>query len=105
MQNYSKQINDRAEEDQRLRKSKSEWGKVSEYDKKSTKFLENLILELGFPSISKVGKKASRNAWLLAQHSPSLDFQKKFLELTLDNEGDVDPRNKADNKDTAHNLL
>ncbi len=49
-------------------------------DKRNTAELKDIIKEYGWPTISMVGKKASFNAWLLAQHA---DHDQKFQEAVL----------------------
>ncbi len=49
-------------------------------DKRHTTELKGIINEYGWPTISLVGKKASFNAWLLAQHA---DHDQKFQEMVL----------------------
>jgi hypothetical protein len=78
-----------AKEDQRLRfqldvgSDKDElWAKITRQDAKSTKMIKSIIQEIGWPTISKVGEKASQAAWLLVQHADKdLGFQKECLEL------------------------
>ncbi len=57
--------------------------------------MKNLIKEIGLPTISKVGKVASYNAWLLVQHSPDLEFQKEYLKLLKENRNDINLANIA----------
>ncbi|MEX2029073.1 MAG: DUF6624 domain-containing protein [Candidatus Paceibacterota bacterium] len=53
-----------------------------EIDRKNTEKMKEIIAEIGFPSISKVGIEGSNNAWLLIQHADhDVEFQKKCLEL------------------------
>lgn len=47
--------------------------------KKNTKILRQIIASYGWPTISLVGEDAAHAAWLVAQHSPSLSFQKECL--------------------------
>ncbi len=61
--------------------------------------ITEIIIEIGYPTISKVGKKASFNAWLIIQHHPQGDFQKKCLALMEENKDDVNPQNIAYLKD------
>ena len=67
--------------DQEMR-LKGKWSPI--VDKKNTKILQKIIDENGWPAISLVGEDAENSAWLVAQHSPSLDFQKKCLKLLLE---------------------
>ena len=53
-----------------------------EIDKQNTEYLEKIVDEDGWPTISKVGDEASQAAWLLVQHADHKpDFQAKCLEL------------------------
>lgn len=53
-----------------------------EVDKRNTERMKEIIAKIGFPSISKVGKEGSHNAWLLIQHADlDVEFQKMCLEL------------------------
>jgi len=46
--------------------------------------MKKIVRELGWPTIQKVGKKASYNAWLLVQHADqNLKFQEKCLSLMI----------------------
>jgi len=65
--------------------------------KESTKMLKEIIEKIGWPTISKVDQRASRAAWLIAQHADfDVDFQEKCLQLMLDAEPDsVDLENIA----------
>ncbi len=58
--------------------------------------LRNIISEIGFPTISKVGKEASNAAWLIIQHSiGEPDFMKGGYGLMLENADDLELRNLA----------
>jgi hypothetical protein len=49
---------------------------------KNAEKLNEIIDEIGFPTIEKVGIDASESAWLIIQHSISIpDFMKKCLKL------------------------
>ena len=51
-------------------------------DKKNTEGMKEIVEEIGWPSVSKVGKKASIDAWLLVQHADhDVDFQSYCLSL------------------------
>ena len=79
----AKKINRLADEDQEFRKKLKIGTKGnSKIDQKNTSELKQIIKEYGWPTIPLVGKKASHNAWLLAQHA-DLDhkFQKKVLNM------------------------
>lgn len=78
------------DKDLRLRDKLIEEGKLSDgYNQNmetlhiaNAQALEKIITEIGFPSISKVGKEASEAAWLIIQHAISLpNFMKKCAEL------------------------
>ena len=72
-------------------------------DRERTKELKEIIAKYGWPTISMVGKKASRGAWLVAQHADhDVTFQKRvlsMLELIYRESRDVDPANIAFLKD------
>ncbi|MBT1702856.1 DUF6624 domain-containing protein [Chryseosolibacter indicus] len=64
----------------------------------NAKGLEEIIDEIGYPTIDKVGKEASEAAWLIIQHSISQpNFMRKCAELLANavSENKVDPRNLA----------
>ncbi|MEK7573927.1 MAG: DUF6624 domain-containing protein [Patescibacteria group bacterium] len=77
----AKKINILAEKDQQIRKQAE---KNKAWDKKidisNTKEMKKIIENYGWPIISLVGEKASRNAWLLVQHA---DYDKKFQKYCL----------------------
>lgn len=62
-------------------------GKVmwnNDLNKKHTQSLKEIISKFGWPTIPMVGRKASKNAWLLVQHAEhAKSFQKKCLHLML----------------------
>jgi len=75
-----------AEVDQHMRKTNTEKNHDSELwkeiDSKNTVLLKQIIEKIGWPTTSKVGKEASEDAWLIAQHADlDVDFQKQCLEL------------------------
>ena len=58
--------------------------------------LKKMINQIGWPTISKVGKKASFAAWLIAQHADQdPKFQKYCLNLMLSVKNDVEKKNIA----------
>lgn len=87
------------EEDQQMREknlSNDEyWDKA--VDKRNTNQLKEIIGEVGWPTVSKVGPEAMRASWLLVQHADhDTEFQKKCLELMKQQEeGEVDKANIA----------
>lgn len=90
----------RMEEEQRLR---SEWvdkaddpqfaAQIAEIDAQNTVWLEKIIEEQGFPRLSAVDVDGLQAVFLLIQHSPSLEFQKKCLVLMEQalQQGEADP--------------
>jgi hypothetical protein len=55
------------------------WEDIHNYQEKR---LKEIIEEIGWPTISKVGAEASNAAWLIAQHADrNVSFQKECLEL------------------------
>lgn len=66
---------------------------------KNAEKLNEIIDEIGFPTIEKVGIDASESAWLIIQHSISKpDFMKKCLKLL----GNLAVENKAYETNLAH---
>ncbi|MFZ3068710.1 MAG: DUF6624 domain-containing protein [Microgenomates group bacterium] len=68
-------------------------------DERNYQRIAKIIDQIGYPTISKVGKQASFNAWLIIQHHPQVEFQKKCLQLMENAEDDVNPQNIAYLKD------
>lgn len=66
---------------------------VSALDTENTKFLKSLVERFGWPKISDVGEDVALAAWLIAQHSPDLEFMNHCLELMQENPDEVDPKN------------
>ncbi|MBD2023826.1 DUF6624 domain-containing protein [Leptolyngbya sp. FACHB-711] len=76
------------ERDQEMRNSQ-EWD--AEVDIRNTQRLKQIIGEIGWPSISKVGREAANYAWLLAQHADhDVAFQRDCLHLMQHLMSDVD---------------
>jgi len=92
----AKQINEFAKNDQLLRNrifskpsiSEEDKKALEDFDKNSSDFIKSIVSEICLPTITKVGKKASYNSWLLVQHSRDLKFQKSYLGLLKQNEKD-----------------
>ncbi|WET50776.1 hypothetical protein PYS58_06495 [Chryseobacterium indologenes] len=58
--------------------------------------LRQIIKEIGFPGISKVGTEASEAAWLIAQHAIAEPaFMKLFFELMTENSWDINKKHWA----------
>lgn len=58
--------------------------------------LREIISEIGYPTISKVGEKASNAAWLIIQHAiGEPEFMKKCCIMMEESVGDINPANKA----------
>src|SRR4051812_14973994 len=67
------------EEDQRIRWSGTPDQRI---DRRHADRLEAIIAAIGWPTIRKVGRRASRMAWLLAQHADhDRRFQRRCLAL------------------------
>jgi len=70
--------------DQEMRKRSHEEENFWDYeiDKKNTQRMREIINEVGFPTISLVGKEGTHNAWLLIQHADrDIEFQRECLRL------------------------
>lgn len=72
---------------------------VQPVDEKNHLRMVEIVEKIGYPTISKVGKKASFEAWLVIQHYSRGDFQEKCLEIMEEDPSDVDPQNIAYLKD------
>ncbi len=83
-----------SEADQAMRKS-GVWD--ASVDVRNTARIRQIIAEIGWPTISKVGKQAAQMAWLLVQHAGhDRDFQRACLALMrAQPSGEVDARNIA----------
>mgnify|MGYP001576580548 FL=1 len=84
--NLAKIINKMAVIDQKMRRKAMKtgiWDK--KIDKKNTLKMKEIIKRYDWPTINLVGKKASKNAWLLVQHADhNIKFQKQCLKLMKD---------------------
>ena len=94
-------INNMAKADQKMRQIfdlKGIWD--NELDNKNTEEMKSIVRKYGWPTIGMVGKRASKNAWLLVQHADhDLSFQKECLVLMQDifakNPKDIEKSNIA----------
>lgn len=89
------------EEDQMMRRQYLSDRKNQKWDDsidlRNTKRLQEIIEDIGWPSISKVGDEGAMHAWLLAQHADhNPQFQKRCLALMKDeSKDDVDTQDIA----------
>jgi len=83
-----------SEADQAMRRSKT-WD--ASIDVKHTARMQQIVADIGWPTISKVGERASQMAWLLVQHADhDRDFQRACLALMrAQAAGEVSPQNIA----------
>jgi hypothetical protein len=83
-----------SEADQAMRKSEV-WDET--VDVKNTLSMKQIIAEVGWPTVSKVGLTASQMAWLLVQHADhDREFQRTCLALMKAHPaGEVDVQNIA----------
>lgn len=66
------------------------------FDTESTRVLREVVAREGWPGRSRVGEDGATAAFLLAQHSPDLAFQKEVLGLLhAQPPGEVDPTHTA----------
>lgn len=70
------------ERDQDLRRNSQDYHAWHEFDLAATAWLKLQIAARGWPD--QVGGDGAAAAWLIAQHSPDLEFQKLCLELLRD---------------------
>jgi hypothetical protein len=90
----------RVEEEQALR---AQWidqkenenltSRIEETDARNTSWLEKVIEEQGFPGVTLLGEEGTQALFLLIQHSPNLEFQKKCLTLmeAAEKQGEIAP--------------
>ena len=71
---------------------------VAPVDKKNESVIEEIMSVVGWPTISKVGEKASYSFWLLVQYA-RIDLKKEGLELMEKCLDDIDMKNYAYLKD------
>ncbi len=101
--NYSKEIIQMARVDQSHRlkmqthRNSKQWREeLDRIDKTNTVRMKNIVEQIGWPTISLVGKKASHAGWLLVQHSDDdVEFQKTCLRLMKINYADISMANIA----------
>lgn len=56
--------------------------RMLDIDETNTEKMKHIVEQIGWPTISRVGKESSVNAWLLVQHADhDVDFQKQCLDL------------------------
>ncbi|MGE8555440.1 MAG: DUF6624 domain-containing protein [Chryseobacterium jejuense] len=101
---FEKELIDLAEYDLAVREKLSVEGKLSQgyhpemeaVHKSNAQRLREIISEIEFPTISKVGQKASDAAWLIIQHSiGEPEFMKECYRMMAENSHDINPQNKA----------
>ncbi|UOU97011.1 hypothetical protein MUU74_10945 [Chryseobacterium daecheongense] len=64
--------------------------------KENARHLRQIIKQIGFPTISKVGQEGSEAAWLIIQHSISdPELMKSSYELMLENQSDINLKHLA----------
>ncbi|MNK03944.1 hypothetical protein D3C87_217970 [compost metagenome] len=64
--------------------------------RENAQYLKQIIEQIGFPTISKVGEKASDAAWLIIQHSISdPELMKSAYQMMLENMTDINLKNLA----------
>lgn len=91
--------NDLAVREQLLNQGKLSEGynpQMREVHQKNSLILRDIIKQIGYPTISKVGEKASGAAWLIIQHAISEpDFMINSYNLMLEHQQDISPENIA----------
>ncbi|SDI30451.1 DUF6624 domain-containing protein [Chryseobacterium jejuense] len=108
---FEKELIDLAEYDLAVRERLSAEGKLARgyhpemeaVHKSNAQRLREIISEIGFPTISKVGQKASDAAWLIIQHSiGEPKFMKECYRMMMENSHDINPKNRAYLHDRIH---
>ena len=94
LKNYDLQVRDRLIAENKL--FDGYHPEMEQVHLENAKRLKEIISEIGFPTISKVGKEGSDAAWLIIQHSISdPKFMKSSYELMLQNKTDISIQNLA----------
>ncbi|REC47425.1 DUF6624 domain-containing protein [Chryseobacterium pennipullorum] len=100
----AKELTDLAAHDLSVREKLAAGGKLAggyhpemeEVHRANAKRLREVIDEIGFPTLSKVGKEGSDAAWLIIQHSiGEPDFMMACLRMMEENTEDINPVHKA----------
>ncbi len=102
-EDHKREIQEMFVADQQMRRRSIEKGGVIEIEEddtldfRNTERMKQIIHDIGWPTISKVGAEISNDAWLLVQHADhDVTFQKKCLDLMKQqSEGEVSKRNIA----------
>ncbi|MFC3757924.1 DUF6624 domain-containing protein [Chryseobacterium tructae] len=101
---FEKEIIHLADHDLEVREKLSAEGTLTEgyhpemerVHKGNAQRLREIISEIGFPTLSKVGSKASDAAWLIIQHSiGEPEFMKACYRMMEENSHDIHLKNKA----------
>lgn len=93
----AKQIKNAVQLDQAMRKCARKTGRWNpSVDRKNVAVIKKIIKIHGWPTISLVGKKQSKNAWLIVQHAEhDVKFQESVLKLLIrqysENPKSIDP--------------
>lgn len=92
--NYDLQVRSRLAAENNL--SEGYHPEMEKVHRANAKRLHEIIEEIGFPTLSKVGEQASEAAWLIVQHSiGEPEFMKACYQMMEDNNEDIKPINKA----------
>lgn len=71
-----------ADQDMRLKSEEDDSVWDEKMDPRNTARMKEIVEQIGWPTISKVGEKASGDAWLLVQHADKeIEFQRHCLGL------------------------
>ncbi|SHF79055.1 DUF6624 domain-containing protein [Chryseobacterium sp. OV279] len=101
---FSRELIERAQKDLSVREKLASEGKLyggyhpemELVHRQNAERLREIIKEIGFPTISKVGAKANDAAWLIIQHSiGEPEFMKDCYKLMTENYSDTNPTNIA----------
>ncbi len=81
--NIAQELKSMVDIDQDMReRSQTEGYWDAAIDAKHTARMREIVTEIGWPTVSKVGAEGAHNAWLLAQHADhDVDFQEHCLML------------------------
>ncbi|SHH35878.1 hypothetical protein SAMN05421866_2706 [Chryseobacterium oranimense] len=101
---FAKELMNLAEKDLSVREKLNSEGKLANsyhpemelVHRQNAERLRNIIKEIGYPTILKVGEKGSDAAWLIIQHSiGEPEFMKSCYKMMIENKNDINPLNIA----------
>ena len=79
IESIKNELADRIKKDQEGRKDKKKMKEMAKVDRNNTKWLKEIIKEIGWIDVDRFGPDASYNAFLIVQHSGDLPLMQESL--------------------------